>query len=307
MSEGRAAPGVRFAVVDIGSNTVKVSAYACFPDHGPVALMHDADTVRIGWRVAETGHIADERRERLLATLARFEEAARSHGATRFEGVATQAFRIAANARAVLEAIESRTEWRIRVIDADEETRLTVAGARPWLPSGEASLVADIGGASTELVAVAADGTLAASGSVPIGSGLLYDRAISASPPPPGSLDRARDLALQAVDASGIVTSHAACLLLPGGTGHFLKLLGESLAPALPFGPRMLPVLRDWLAQRSADDTKARIPIQLDRAQILPASLAVVEALVLRSQPQRLAAIPSGIRDGVAQGICPAG
>jgi exopolyphosphatase/guanosine-5'-triphosphate,3'-diphosphate pyrophosphatase len=305
MSADRVAQGVTFAVVDIGSNTVKVSVYTCFPGIGPVAVLHDADTVRIGYRVAETGAIAPERLERLLDTLRRFEAAARSHRATVFTGVATQAFRIAGNAGDALAAIHAATAWRIRVIDAVEETRLTVEGARPWLEPGERTLVADIGGASTELVAIGPSGEVSTAASVPVGSGLLYDRAIAASPPPPGSLERARDLALEAIDRSGVVTGEASRLLLPGGTGQFLQMLAEQLSPRSEFGPGTLPALHHWLAARSADETMTRIPVQLDRAQVLPASLAVVEALVLRSDPQRLVAIPSGIRDGVARALCP--
>jgi exopolyphosphatase/pppGpp-phosphohydrolase len=307
MSGSTITPGATFAVVDIGSNTAKVSVYTCLGTHGPVALAHDADTVRIGYRVAETGRIADDRRERLLDTLERFEGIARALGATTFQGVATQAFRIASNAGEVLGAIHERTRWRITVIDAGEETRLTVAGARPWIVPGESALVADIGGASTELVAIDADGDVTASGSIPIGSGLLYDRAIATSPPPPESLGRARALALEAIDASGVVGAGVARLLLPGGTGQFLQLLLDRLSPNTEFGPEALPPLHEWLATRPAAETMARIPVQLDRAQVLPASLAVVEALVLRSDPQRLVAIPSGIRDGIAQGLCPAG
>ncbi len=305
MSSDQAPPGAKFAVVDIGSNTVKTSVYICFPGHGPVAMEHDADTVRIGYRVAETGRIADDRLERLIATLNRFEASARRHGATAFTGIATQAFRIAENAAEALEAIEARTAWRIRIIDAGEEIRLTAAGARQWLAAGESTVVADIGGASTELIAIDAEGAVTASDSIPIGSGLLFDRAISTSPPPPGTVERARDLALEAIDASGIVCAPTGSLLLPGGTGQFLSMFLERLSPGRGFEPGALTVLHEWLATRPATDTMTVIPVQLDRAQVLPASLAVVEALVLRCDPQRLVAIPSGIRDAIAEGICP--
>lgn len=305
MSGGQVEPGGKFAIVDIGSNTAKVSIYVCFPGHGPVAMEHDADTVRIGFRVAETGRIARDRLERLIGTLSRFEAAARRLGATAFSGVATQAFRIAENADDALAAIASRTSWRIRVIDAAEEIRLTATGARPWLPSGDPSVIADIGGASTELIAIDAAGAVAASGSVPIGSGVLYDRAITSSPPPAGSVDRARDLALDAIDAAGILPEATSSLLLPGGTGQYLTMLHQRLAPNEEFAPSSVDALHQWLATRAAEETMDAIPVQLDRAQVLPASLAVVEALVLRSHPQRLIAIPSGIRDAIAAGLCP--
>src|SRR5690625_5089809 len=87
----------RFAVVDIGSNTAKLTVYAC--DDGRLeALHHDADTVRIGYRVTETRQIDGERLARLIATLERFEQATRQLGATLYRAVATQAFRNAGNA-----------------------------------------------------------------------------------------------------------------------------------------------------------------------------------------------------------------
>jgi exopolyphosphatase/guanosine-5'-triphosphate,3'-diphosphate pyrophosphatase len=305
MSEsGNTSASPCFAVVDIGSNTVKVSVYRCLGPHQPVSLRHDADTVRIGYRVAETGVLAEERADRLLATLARFEANARALGATAFTGVATQAFRIAGNAGEVIERIHRETAWRIRVIDAGEETRLTVAGSRPWLVEREANLVADIGGASTELASFSPDGSAIAAASIPIGSGQLFDKYLGASPPPAGLLERAKQAALHAIDASGVVETGVPNLLLPGGTGQFLKMLLESLAPGEPFDPQALCNLHDWLAHRHAIETMERIPIQLDRAQVLPASLAVVEALVLRSNCQAIVAIPSGIRDGIAIGMC---
>jgi exopolyphosphatase/pppGpp-phosphohydrolase len=305
MSGGQALPGAKFAVVDIGSNTAKTSVYVCFPGHGPVALEHDADTVRIGYRVAETGRISADRLERLIETLLRFEDAARRLGATSFTGIATQAFRIAENAGDALQSIESRTSWRIRIIDADEEVRLTAAGARRWLVPGDHSVVADIGGASTELIVIDPERAVRASGSIPIGSGLLFDRAIATSPPPVGSVEHARKLALEAFDAAGILAGETGSLLLPGGTGQFLSMLLEHLSPGSAFDPGALPALRRWLSTRSAAETMTVIPVQVDRAQVLPASLAVVEALVLRCAPQRLVAIPSGIRDAIAEGICP--
>lgn len=305
MITDRIAPGAKFAIVDIGSNTAKVSVYICFPGHGPVAMEHDADTVRIGFRVAETGRIADDRLERLIGTLERFEAMARRLGATTFTGVATQAFRIADNAAEAVAAIEARTAWRIRIIEANEELRLTAVGARPWLVPGEPSVIADIGGASTELVTIGGDGDVTASGSIPIGSGVLYDRTIMASPPPAGSVDRARELAMDAIDAAEILPDSTGSLLLPGGTGQFLSMLHQHLSPGEEFGPGAVSALHAWLSARTAEDTMAAIPVQVDRAQVLPASLAVVEALVLRSNPQRLGAIPSGIREAIAAEQCP--
>ncbi|HYH11028.1 MAG TPA: hypothetical protein VD789_01645, partial [Thermomicrobiales bacterium] len=226
----------RFAVVDIGSNTVKLSVYDC-RDDGPQGIVHDADTIRVGYRVSETGAVSPERVERLVECLLRFEDMARSHGAVTFHAVATQAFRIARNTRSIVERIERETSWRVRVIDAAEETRLTIEGAQPWLAAGRVNVVADIGGASTEVIAVDPEGMVRSGGSIPVGSGLLFDEEITASPPPAGSVDRARERVTDLLDSSGLVPGRASVLLLPGGTGRYLRLLLESIDPTIPFGP----------------------------------------------------------------------
>jgi exopolyphosphatase/pppGpp-phosphohydrolase len=256
------------------------------------------------YRVSETGTIDEDRLARLIATLRRYEAAARSAGADRLEAVATQAFRVASNATAAVTRIQAETGWKVRIIPAEEETTLTVEGARPWIASGVGNIVADIGGASTELVAIDAAGVVTGATSVPIGSGLLFDDHIGHSPPPPGTIEAARDRASEVIDAARMLPESAECLLLPGGTGYFLRLLVESLDPSCEFTPECVPLLHEWLSTRHAIETMERIPVQLDRAQVLPASLAAVEALVLRINPHRLVAIPSGIRDGIARTLC---
>ncbi|HEV2128358.1 MAG TPA: hypothetical protein VGR22_07065 [Thermomicrobiales bacterium] len=293
--------------MDIGSNTVKVTVYECDAGRRLRPLYGDAHTVRIGYRVSETGRISEERLERLLDVLRRYETRAVELGASQFLAVATQALRVAANSQEAVASIERETRWRVNVIDADEETRLTLEGARPWIEPGVVNVVADIGGASTELIAVRADGNLESSGSVPTGSGMLFDEEIGTSPPPDGSMARARERASTALGKSGLVPYSARMLLLPGGTGHYLNLLTGSLSSGAELAPDRLELLADWLGSRHAIETMERIPVQFDRAQVLPASFAIVEALVLRCSPQRILAIPSGIRDGVARTLCEGG
>jgi exopolyphosphatase/pppGpp-phosphohydrolase len=297
-------PPARFSVVDIGSNTVKMSVYACDGGTDLRMLESATDTVRVGHRVGETGEISEERLERLIGSLRDFQSRAAAHDAEAYLAVATQAFRIARNSAAAVARIEAETRWQVRVIDGEEETALTLAGARPWIEPGVVNVVADIGGASTEVITVTADGSVAQSGSVPIGSGLLHDEEIGTSPPPEGSLLRARGRADAILAESRRLPVACDTLLLPGGTGTYLSLLVRTLSPCSDLAPSTLGTLHNWLGARHAVETMERIPVQLDRAQVLPAGLVIVEALVLRLHPRRMRALPSGIRDGIARSVC---
>lgn len=293
-----------FAVVDIGSNTVKLTIYRCGSTGGPEVLFHESDTVRIGHMMSQTGRISDERATRLFAALKDMERTAREHGATRFMAVATEAFRQAANGIQVRDEALLQTGWEVVIISGGDEAALTLEGARPFLTPGRRGVIADIGGASTEIVVVSIDGTMISGGSVPVGSGSLYDHHIRASPPPDGTLAIAANAAADLLRTSGLVPDRTDILLLPGGSGQLLNQLLGSIDPKAALDRRGMALLHDWLASMDSVATMKRLDIQVERAQVLPASLAIVEALVSALQPREIRAIPSGVGHGVAQVFC---
>lgn len=296
-------PG-RFAVVDIGSNTAKLAVYECRDDGTVDAVFHDDDTVRIGWRVSSTGRIDQQRADRLVSTLNRWEERCRELGCKQFLAVATQAFRAASNGVDVAREIESGTSWTVEILTADQETTLTIEGARPWLLDGAWNVVADIGGTSTEVISVNPDGDIWKSGSLEIGSGRLFDEELGTSPPPAGATSRAQHVAHDVLSTSALLPASAFKLLLPGGNGYFLDRLSTSMTTGEPLGPSRLQDLRDWLEHKAGEVTANRIEMHVDRANVLPAGLAIVQALADLVQPQEIEAIPSGIADGTALRHC---
>ena len=290
--------------MDIGSNTVKMTVFGCDGSGSPTEYFHDADTVRIGHRLSTTGCIETDREERLIQSLRRMEHDARRFGATRLMGVATQAFRQARNGSDVVRAIHDRTDWRIEIISGEKETELTYQAALPFLTPGARTIIADIGGASTELILVSTHGELEASTSVPLGSGTLFDAHIGEVPPPPGTMDVAREQAISCLRDVSMLPPTVEALLLPGGSGHFLQELATSIQSNAVLDADGLALLDSWLSTSEAQPTAERLGIQLERAQVLTSSLAIVQALFELLDPDRLAPLPSGIRLGVAQSIC---
>lgn len=297
-------PGSPFAVVDIGSNTVKLSVFICTRDGTPHQILHCADTVRIGHDMSLSGQIAEDRAIRLIESLLRMESIARENGAGTLMGVATEAFRRAANGGEVRNLIHQSTGWHIEIISGQQETELTLEAARPFVSAGVTTVIADIGGASTEIILVGDNGSLVSSGSIPLGSGSLFDELIHASPPPPGTLERAFLHARQMLSDVVNEPEPPAHLLLPGGSGHLLQELirhipGDSVLDRAGF-----ELLHEWLATRHAVDTAGVLDIQVERAQVLPASLAVAEALEDVVRPVDVRAIPSGVGFAVANQMC---
>ena len=106
---------------------------------------------RLGEGVDATGALGDEPQRRVLEVLAQYAEAIAEHGAERSTAVMTSAVRDAANGAEFAATVGERFGLEARILDGDEEARLTYLGATTGRDAGRL-LVIDIGGGSTELV-----------------------------------------------------------------------------------------------------------------------------------------------------------
>lgn len=283
------------AAVDVGSNSIKLTVG--WPDGvgGVEELATAAATVRLGTGVAETGRLADDRIAAALAALAGFAEVARAHGATRLVGVATEATRRAANGAAFLAHVRAETGWEIRAISGDEEAALTFRGLAATTDLGGRVVVADIGGGSTEVVAAEA-GEVRSARSLPIGSGGLTERLVGSDPPTGGEIAACREAAAEALGSLPLPTGAETRLIVVGGTGEYLaRLVPDERA----VDAAALEAVLALLERRPVAELAATLAIPEARARVLPAGIAVVQALANRLQPGRVELARSGIRTGL--------
>jgi len=285
--------------IDIGSNSIKMTVARRQGKDGLQEIAWSSETVRLGAGLDATGRLADDRIEAALATLHRFVDEARQLGATRLVAVATEAARVAANGPAFLDRVRRETGIEVRVVDGDEEAALTFRGLAASTDVSGSVVVADIGGASTELL-VAAAGLVRAARSAPVGSGRLADRLTPSDPP------RREELAACRSAAAAIFAPMATALAVP--TGPAVRLIvvggtGEYLARLVPDEHRIAPVTIDAVLARLTATTAAVLATQLTiaeiRARVLPAGVAIVAALVDRVQPGTIEVARSGIRTGL--------
>ena len=145
----------RVAVVDIGTNSTRLLVADVASDERLTELERRAKVTRLGDGLERTGVLDDAAMARVFATLAEYRECIDAHGAQRAVGVLTSAVRDAANGAEFTAAVRDRYGIDGRTIDGDEEARLTFLGATSERPPDDATptVVIDIGGGSTELVA----------------------------------------------------------------------------------------------------------------------------------------------------------
>ncbi|HEX5712118.1 MAG TPA: Ppx/GppA phosphatase family protein [Solirubrobacterales bacterium] len=147
MSEGRK----RVAVIDVGTNSARM--LVADVAEGRVAPVERRSTVtRLGRGVDLSGRLSAEAIEDACAAIAGYVATVEELGAETVDAIATSAVRDAENGSAFIAELRERFALSARVLDGEEEARLTYLGATSEQPPSEPTLVVDIGGGSTELI-----------------------------------------------------------------------------------------------------------------------------------------------------------
>ncbi|MBN8906919.1 MAG: Ppx/GppA family phosphatase, partial [Rhodospirillales bacterium] len=120
----------RCAVVDLGSNSVRLVVYEG-RSRNPVAIFNEKAVLRLGRGLQSTGRLNEEGMAQAFTVMHRYQEVARAMGAAPFEVLATAAVR--------------------EVLSGAEEAGYSADGVLCGIPEAD-GILADIGGGSLELV-----------------------------------------------------------------------------------------------------------------------------------------------------------
>ena len=202
---------MRVAAIDLGTNTTRLIV-ADVTDGTVDAILRKSTITRLGEGVDARGRLLPLPITRVRNCLSDYRRELESLGAERALLVATSAVRDAENGEAFLGEIEWSYGFTTRLLSGEEEAELTLRGVGGV--DGE-TIVIDIGGGSTELIAPGARV------STELGSVRLTERFLESDPPSAGELeDLARAIrsvleehglsAVRGIGVAGTVTSLAA-------------------------------------------------------------------------------------------------
>jgi exopolyphosphatase/guanosine-5'-triphosphate,3'-diphosphate pyrophosphatase len=142
---------LRYAVIDVGTNSVKFHIGERDPDGSWQTIVDRAEVTRLGEGLEHAGAIAAEPLERTVAAIADMVEEARRHRVRATAAVGTAGLRIAGNRDQVIAAIRDRAGITVEVISGEEESRLAYLATRAGLGATQGSLaVFDTGGGSSQ-------------------------------------------------------------------------------------------------------------------------------------------------------------
>jgi exopolyphosphatase/guanosine-5'-triphosphate,3'-diphosphate pyrophosphatase len=140
----------RFAVIDVGTNSVKFHIGDRGADGSWHTVVDRAEVTRLGDGLRETGRLGPEPVARTVEAIGGMAEEAKRHRVGAIAAVGTAGLRIADNAADFVRAVQSRCGVVVEVISGEDEARLAYRAATTGLPVRGSSVVFDTGGGSSQ-------------------------------------------------------------------------------------------------------------------------------------------------------------
>ena len=305
-----------YGAVDLGTHNCRM-LMATPAENGFRVVGSFSRIVRLGEGLAATGRLAEEAIARAIDALGICARKMRNAGVRRVQGVATEACRQAENCEDFLESVHRRTGLRLEAISDREEAALTLAGCGPLLDtSSRRAIVFDIGGGSTEILWVAQEEgnrpTIIDSISLPVGVVTLaekcagdaratahYSRYIAGVESGLGAFCARHGI------ADAVANEHVAMLGTSGtvttlGAFHLgLARYDRSRVNGIDVGFDRIRALTADLAAMGFAARAAHPCIGRERADLVVAGCAILEAICGRWPVGRLRVADRGIREGL--------
>ena len=292
--------GPRNAVIDIGSNTVRMVIYGGAA-RAPAVLWNEKVTARLGRDMAATGRLSDEAMATALAGLARFAALLAMQGITDVETVATAAVRDAENGAQFLEQVRA-TGLMPRLLTGIEEAIIGAQGVLGAFPAAN-GVVADLGGGSLELTRIA-DRACSEGISLPLGT--LRLESLRAAGPDVFAQEVGRLLHNTPWPQSQATGKAVHDLYMVGGTSRSVAIYGLRNAKSALDDPHGLSLNgADAAALMAAISSKTREQlakvsgIASMRAAVLPDAAALLDLLIAHIRPARVIFSAWGLREGL--------
>lgn len=325
-SRGNRSPGEAvYAALDLGTNNCRLLIAHSVSD-GFKVIDAFSRIVRLGEGLGRDQRLSEAAIERTIEALKVCAHKMRRRGVTHARNVATEACRRATNGAGFLARVAVETGIDLEVITADEEARLAMIGCLPLLdPKVPRALLFDIGGGSTELIwlrmnAPSGPGesraTMLASISLPFGvvsfaeryggrhvSGDTYatmvtevETALADFGERHGIADAVRRGEVQMLGTSGTATTVA-------GVHLQLPRYDRSLVDGTYLSFAAMEAALAHLKGMSYEERVSHPCIGRERADLVIAGLAILDAICRCWPVGRLRVADRGLREGILIGL----
>ncbi|HEV2217803.1 MAG TPA: hypothetical protein VGV88_09530 [Candidatus Dormibacteraeota bacterium] len=265
---------MRLAAVDIGSNTVHVLVADVVRDRLE-DVAHYVEMPELGPHVARTGTIGSRGKAAIRSLRTVLARAATHHYDHLIAG-ATEAVRLARDGEEFARQAGAAIGTPVHVISGHREAELSFLGVASRHAARREWVMADLGGASTE-VAIGRAREMVRWASLPIGSGVLADKYL-ADPPKPEDRARMRRAALR--ELSQAPDGDVERLVATGGTASNLPfVLAKRNPPAVLTSHDLLQCEKRLDGARAAQVSE-RVKLPVNRVKAMRAGVEVLLLLL---------------------------
>lgn len=296
-AQGRIAGRGPVAVIDIGSNSVRLVVYEGLA-RSPTPLFNEKILAGLGTGVAQSGRLAADAADKTRVALRRFTALVRQMGVIELDVIATAAIREAENGAEFIVDVEAICGVPVKVLSGGEEARIAALGVVAGFerPDGVAG---DLGGGSLELIEVKAR-EVGAGDSLPLG-GLRLQAGSG------GSLKAARDLVRSALDQSEVIRRlEGRVFYAIGGTWRSLARLhmhdsGYPLHVMHEYrmDPDELDDFLKVLIRGPLDQVPGIGVVSRQRQALLPFGAVVLSEVLRAGRPSSVSISALGLREGL--------
>lgn len=321
-----------YAAIDLGTNNCRLLIARRTGDNPQSSDFQVIDAfsriVRLGEGVTQTGRLSEDAMDRTIAALRACAEKLARRGVSQVRSVATEACRSALNGPEFVRRVYAETGLALDVITPAEEARLAVLGCQTLIDhKSRRTLVFDIGGGSTELVLTnringnrCGEKSRPVSGhvmrswlSIPWGVVSLTETELHDPGNPVARLEayaRMKSRVLHHLQPLVRQVRHGTQLLGASGTVTTLASLNMGLVQydrrrvdgTLAATADLKAISHD-LAIKSPEERAAVPGVGTDRADLVVAGCAILEALLDISSATHLRVADRGIREGILRSM----
>jgi len=294
---GRLALSHTIAIVDIGSNSVRLVVYEMLA-RAPSQVFNEKEMAGLGRQVASTGRLADDAVAKAINALVRFRILCEAMHVGEIRVIATAAARYASNGPEFIARAEQAIGQPIELISGGREAVLSGLGVISGFDNPD-GVVGDLGGGSLELISVKG-GAVGQGASVPLGGLALLDRS-------KGSLRAAEKIVKDELDKLPQLTAmKGRDFYAVGGTWRALATLHQHRAayPLNVMHGYSVPTrdVADFVKLVERADVSvldAIDSVSSARRPLLAYGALVLDELIKRGKPREIIISAQGVREGL--------
>ena len=296
----------KIGIIDLGSNSARLVIVNLFADNYFMVVDELKESVRLGQDMDRDGFLKPQRVAETIKTLKMFRKLCDASGVTRIIAVATAAVRRAKNQRSFLDEIQANCGIKIRVLTAEEEAVYVYRGVINTMdvPKG---IILEIGGGSTKIVyynrrniinhatlpfgAVTLTGLFSEDGLKPEEQALKIEEFFTEQLKQIEWINEV-DPEVQMIGVGGSFRNLFKISKMvhkyPLDTVHNYTMLAEDFMPVY-----------DMIKVLDLDKKKKIKGLSSERADILPAALALIKSFITFFNFDRFIMSGAGLREGI--------